>query len=108
MIFAAGTGNPYFSTDTTAALRAMEIKAEIIMKATKVDGIYDADPVKSLDAKKIARISYIDVIKRKLRVMDTTPSPSVWITNCQLSFSTSGIAAYQARDPGRTDRFIVQ
>ena len=72
VIFAAGTGNPYFSTDTTAALRAMEIKAEIIMKATKVDGIYDADPVKSLDAKKIARISYIDVIKRKLRVMDTT------------------------------------
>ena len=72
VIFAAGTGNPYFSTDTTAALRAMEIKAEIIMKATKVDGIYDADPLKSLDAKKIARISYIDVIKRKLRVMDTT------------------------------------
>lgn len=72
VIFAAGTGNPYFSTDTTAALRAMEIKAEIIMKATKVDGIYDADPLQSLDAKKIARISYIDVIKRKLRVMDTT------------------------------------
>ncbi len=72
VIFAAGTGNPYFSTDTTAALRAMEIKAEIIMKATKVDGIYDADPEQSVDAKKIARISYIDVIKRKLRVMDTT------------------------------------
>jgi uridylate kinase len=72
VIFAAGTGNPYFSTDTTAALRGMEIKAEIIMKATKVDGIYDADPEQVADAKKLPKISYLDVIKQKLRVMDTT------------------------------------
>lgn len=72
VIFAAGTGNPYFSTDTTAALRAMEIKAEVIMKATKVDGVYDADPERVADAKKFPKISYIDVIKQKLGVMDTT------------------------------------
>ena len=72
VIFAAGTGNPYFSTDTTAALRAMEIKAKVILKATKVDGIYDADPVKVKDAKLISEISYIDVLTKGLGVMDTT------------------------------------
>src|SRR5215469_1126940 len=72
VIFAAGTGNPYFSTDTTAALRAMEIKAEVILKATKVDGIYDADPVKVKDAKLITRITYLDVLTKGLAVMDTT------------------------------------
>jgi uridylate kinase len=72
VIFAAGTGNPYFSTDTTAALRAMEIKAKVILKATKVDGIYDADPVKVPDAKFYPEISYIDVLKQRLAVMDTT------------------------------------
>jgi uridylate kinase len=72
VIFAAGTGNPYFSTDTTAALRAMEIKAEVILKATKVDGIYDADPVKVKDAKLINRITYLDVLTKGLAVMDTT------------------------------------
>jgi uridylate kinase len=72
VIFAAGTGNPYFSTDTTAALRAMEIKAEVILKATKVDGIYDADPVKVANAKFFSEISYIDVLKQRLAVMDTT------------------------------------
>src|SRR5215468_11160240 len=72
VIFAAGTGNPYFSTDTTAALRAMEIKAEVILKATKVDGIYDADPVKVKDAKLITRIPYLDVLTKGLAVMDTT------------------------------------
>jgi uridylate kinase len=72
VIFAAGTGNPYFSTDTTAALRAMEIKAEVILKATKVDGIYDADPVKVPDAKFFSKISYIDVLTQGLGVMDTT------------------------------------
>lgn len=72
VIFAAGTGNPYFSTDTTAALRAMEIKAKVILKATKVDGIYDADPVKVKDAKLFAEISYIDVLTQGLKVMDTT------------------------------------
>ncbi len=72
VIFGAGTGNPYFSTDTTAALRAMEIKAEVIMKATRVDGIYDADPEKVKDAKLLPKISYLDVLTRGLRVMDTT------------------------------------
>jgi len=72
VIFAAGTGNPYFSTDTTAALRAMEIKAEVILKATKVDGIYDADPVKVKDAKLFPEIAYIDVLTQGLKVMDTT------------------------------------
>jgi uridylate kinase len=72
VIFAAGTGNPYFSTDTTAALRAMEIKAKVILKATKVDGIYDADPVKVKDAKFYSEISYLDVLTKQLAVMDTT------------------------------------
>ena len=72
VIFAAGTGNPYFSTDTAAALRAMEIKAEVILKATKVDGIYDADPVKVKSATMYPEIKYIDVLRQGLRVMDTT------------------------------------
>ena len=72
VIFAAGTGNPYFSTDTTAALRAMEIKAKVILKATKVDGIYDADPEKVPNAKFFQEISYIDVLTQGLGVMDTT------------------------------------
>jgi uridylate kinase len=71
-IFAGGTGNPYFSTDTAAALRAMEVKAEIILKGTKVDGIYDADPVKNPKARKFDRLRYIDVLKKGLKVMDTT------------------------------------
>jgi len=72
VIFGAGTGSPYFSTDTAASLRAMEVKADAILKATKVDGIYDADPVKVKDAKMFDNISYLDVIKRGLKVMDTT------------------------------------
>jgi uridylate kinase len=72
VIFAAGTGNPYFTTDTAAALRAMEIGADVIMKGTKVDGVYDSDPAKNPDAKKYADISYIDVIKQDLKVMDAT------------------------------------
>ncbi len=72
VIFAGGTGNPYFTTDTAASLRAMEIKADIIMKATKVDGIYDKDPVKYKDAQKFDRISYTDVLTRDLKVMDAT------------------------------------
>ena len=71
-IFAAGTGNPYFTTDTTAALRALEINAECIMKATKVEGIYDSDPAKNLDAVKFDEISYIDVLSKGLQVMDST------------------------------------
>jgi uridylate kinase len=72
VIFAAGTGNPYFSTDTAAALRAMEIKAEIILKATKVDGIYDADPLKNPKAKRFDRLTYFEVLQKGLKVMDTT------------------------------------
>ena len=72
VIFAGGTGNPYFSTDTAASLRAMEIKADAILKATKVDGIYDADPVLVKDAVKFDQISYLDIIKKGLKVMDTT------------------------------------
>ena len=72
VIFAAGTGNPYFTTDTTAALRALEIDAECIMKATKVDGIYDADPKSNPDAVKFDELTYIDVLQRGLQVMDST------------------------------------
>ncbi|MBC7457295.1 MAG: UMP kinase [Bdellovibrionaceae bacterium] len=72
VIFAAGTGNPFFTTDTAASLRAMEINAEILMKATKVDGIYDKDPTKHKDAIKYDKISYIDVLKQGLQVMDST------------------------------------
>lgn len=72
VIFAAGTGNPYFSTDTAAALRAMEIKADVILKATRVDGIYDADPEQVPDAHFFAAISYRDVLSQNLKVMDST------------------------------------
>lgn len=72
VIFGAGTGNPYFSTDTAASLRAMEIKADVILKATKVDGIYDADPFLVKDATMFQQISYMEIIKRGLKVMDTT------------------------------------
>jgi uridylate kinase len=72
VVFAAGTGNPYFTTDTAAALRAMEMKAEVILKGTKVDGIYTADPVKQPDAKKYDTISYLQVLQERLQVMDAT------------------------------------
>jgi len=72
VIFAAGTGNPYFTTDTAAALRAMEIGAEVIMKATKVDGVYSADPMKDKSATKFDSLTYIDVLRKDLRVMDAT------------------------------------
>lgn len=72
VIFAAGTGNPYFTTDTTAALRANEINADLIMKATKVDGIYDKDPMKFKDAVKFDRLSYIEILNKDIKVMDST------------------------------------
>jgi uridylate kinase len=72
VIFAAGTGNPYFTTDTAASLRAMEIHADVILKATKVDGIYSADPVKDPTATRYKALSYIDVLKKNLKVMDST------------------------------------
>jgi uridylate kinase len=72
VIFGAGTGNPYFTTDTAAALRAIEIQADIILKGTRVDGVYDSDPEKNPNAKKYKKISYDDVIQNNLRVMDLT------------------------------------
>ncbi|MEN6373662.1 MAG: UMP kinase [Smithella sp.] len=72
VIFAGGTGNPYFTTDTAASLRAMEINADVIMKATKVDGVYDSDPVKNKDAVMYKKISYIEVLSKNLKVMDAT------------------------------------
>jgi len=72
VIFVAGTGNPYFTTDTAAALRAMEIGADVILKATKVDGVYSADPLKSKNARKFHSLKYIDVLKKRLKVMDAT------------------------------------
>lgn len=71
-ILAAGTGNPYFTTDTTAALRACEIDAECLLKATKVDGVYDSDPRTNPDARKFDKISYLDVLSMGLNVMDST------------------------------------
>jgi len=72
VIFAAGTGNPYFTTDTAASLRAVEIEADIILKGTKVDGVYDSDPKQNPDAKKFEELSYLEVVKRRLQVMDST------------------------------------
>ena len=72
VIFAAGTGNPYFTTDTAAALRAMEIGADVILKATKVDGVYSADPLKVKSARRFLSLKYIDVLKKRLKVMDAT------------------------------------
>ncbi len=72
VIFAAGTGNPFFTTDTAATLRALQINAEIILKATKVDGVYDKDPMKFKDAIKFDELSYMDILKKELKVMDAT------------------------------------
>ncbi len=72
VVFASGTGNPYFSTDTAAALRAMEVEAQVLIKATKVDGVYTSDPNKDRDAKKYEQLTYIDVLNKNLKVMDST------------------------------------
>lgn len=72
VVFAAGTGNPYFTTDTAAALRAMEIRAEVLLKATKVDGIYTSDPVRDPTAVKLPKVGYLEALERGLKVMDTT------------------------------------
>jgi len=99
-IFAGGTGNPYFSTDTAAALRAMEVKAEIILKGTKVDGIYDADPLKNPKAKKFERLRYIDVLKKGLKVMDTTA-----ISLCM--DNSLPILVYNLRKKGNLKRVVM-
>lgn len=80
VVFAGGTGNPFFSTDTAAALRANEIGAEVLLKATKVDGIYDTDPVKNSDAEKFESITYLDILSRDLRIMDS-PATSLCMEN---------------------------
>ena len=100
VIFAAGTGNPYFTTDTAAALRAMEIKAEVILKATKVDGIYSADPVTDPTATKFDALSYMDVLDRRLKVMDAT-AMSLCMDN------KLPIVVFNLRVPGNMKRAIL-
>jgi uridylate kinase len=100
IVFGAGTGNPYFSTDTAAALRAMEIKADVIMKGTKVDGIYDADPMVKLDAVRYDRISYQQVLERGLKVMDSTA-----ISLCM--DNRLPIVVFNLRTPGNIKRAIT-
>ncbi len=93
VIFAAGTGNPYFTTDTAAALRAMEIDAQVIMKATRVDGVYDKDPLKHSDAVKFDELTYIEVLNRRLNVMDSTA-----ISLCM--DNQMPILCFNLKDPG--------
>jgi len=100
VVFAAGTGNPYFSTDTAAALRAMEIKAEVILKATKVDGIYDADPAKVPGAKMFSQINYLDVLSRRLEVMDTTA-----ISMCM--DNSLSVIVFNLNVPGNLKRVVL-
>jgi uridylate kinase len=100
VIFAAGTGNPYFTTDTAAALRAMEIKAEVIMKATKVDGIYTADPVKHPEAERFDSISYLGVLEKGLQVMDATA-----ISLCM--DNKMPIIVFNLRTPGHLKRAVL-
>jgi uridylate kinase len=100
VIFAAGTGNPFFTTDTAAALRAMEINADVILKATKVDGIYDKDPAKHKDAKKFDSLSYIDVLNRGLQVMDSTA-----ISLCM--DNKLPIITFSLKDPANIKRVVL-
>jgi len=100
VIFAAGTGNPYFTTDTAAALRAMEIKAEVILKGTKVDGIYTADPVLDPHATMYSAISYLQVLERQLKVMDSTA-----ISLCM--DNKLPIVVFNLREPGNIRRVVL-
>jgi len=100
VIFAGGTGNPYFTTDTAAALRAMEIKADVIMKATKVDGVYSADPMKDPNAERYDRISYLQVLERRLQVMDATA-----ISLCM--DNRLPILVFNLRTPGNLRRAVL-
>jgi uridylate kinase len=99
IILAAGTGNPYFTTDSAAALRAIEVKAEVLLKATKVDGIYTADPVKVADAELLERVTYLEVLNRGLRVMDTTA-----VTLCMENGLP--IVVFNVRRPGNIRRIV--
>jgi uridylate kinase len=100
VVFAAGTGNPYFTTDTAAALRAMEIKADVILKGTKVDGIYTADPMLHPDATRFEQISYLNVLERGLKVMDTTA-----ISLCM--DNKLPIVVFNLREPGNIRRVVM-
>jgi len=100
VIFAAGTGNPYFTTDTAAALRAMEIKAEVILKGTKVDGVYTADPMLDPHATKYPTISYLQVLERQLKVMDATA-----ISLCM--DNKLPIVVFNLREPGNIRRVVM-
>jgi len=100
VILAGGTGNPFFSTDTAAALRGMEIKAEVILKATKVDGIYDPDPKKFPDAKFFSEITYLDVLSKRLGVMDTTA-----ISLCM--DNSLPIVVFNLNVPGNLKRIVL-
>jgi uridylate kinase len=100
VIFAAGTGNPYFTTDTAAALRAMEIKADVILKGTKVDGIYTADPMIDSEATKYSTISYLQVLERQLKVMDTTA-----ISLCM--DNKLPIVVFNLRQPGNIRKVVL-
>jgi uridylate kinase len=100
VIFAAGTGNPYFTTDTAAALRAMEIKAEVILKGTKVDGVYTADPLLDPAATKYTSISYLEVLERQLKVMDATA-----ISLCM--DNKLPIVVFNLREAGSISRVVV-
>jgi len=100
VVFAAGTGNPYFTTDTAAALRAMEMRAEVILKGTKVDGVYNADPMTHPDATRYDTISYLDVIDQRLRVMDSTA-----ITLCM--DNKLPIIVFKLQTPGNLRRVIM-
>jgi uridylate kinase len=100
VIFAAGTGNPYFTTDTAASLRAMEMKADVLLKATKVEGIYTADPMTDASAEKYDRISYLQVLERELKVMDATA-----ISLCM--DNKLPIVVFNLRTPGNMRRVIM-
>ena len=99
VIFAAGTGNPYFTTDTAASLRAMEIGADVILKATKVDGIYSSDPMKDPSAKKYHTVTYIDVLKKGLSIMDSTAISLCMDNNLP-------IVVFNLRDKGNIRKII--
>lgn len=99
VIFAAGTGNPYFTTDTAASLRAVEIGAEVLLKATKVDGVYDSDPVKNPNAVKYQQLSYMEVLSKELKVMDSTA-----ISLCK--DTGLPIIVFNLNEPGNIERVV--
>ena len=100
VILAAGTGNPYFTTDSAAALRAMEVKAEVLLKATKVDGIYTSDPMSNPDARRLDKVRYLEVLERGLRVMDATA-----ISLCM--DNGLPIVVFNVRTPGNIRRIVL-